>query len=307
MVAMIAACSHGSTSADDLGVSVDLSVNGDGAIFPCAQLVFVTSVAGHSHLALAAADGSAMRVATSGDSDDLYPAFSPDGASVVYASSSGGLYQLMKLDVASGNTQPLETDTASATAPAFSPDGMTIAFEGRAAENAASDIYTVAAAGGAAVALTASADAGGSGRDAGPAWSPDGATLYFASDRSGTFDLWSMNRDGSNLRARTSGTGLLGRPAVSPDGKSIALTQSLGQGSKVVRLDLASMQSTVLSTADDSEPAFSPDGTRLALTTLRFGAPQLITVAATDGSGVVRLTNDATSDGSAAFSPAACP
>jgi Tol biopolymer transport system component len=33
-----------------------------------------------------------------------------------------------------------------------------------------------------------------------PAWSPDGSTIAFVSDRDGEWAIWAMNRDGSNQR-----------------------------------------------------------------------------------------------------------
>jgi Tol biopolymer transport system component len=40
-------------------------------------------------------------------------------------------------------------------------------------------------------------------RDRGPRWSPDGKRLGFFSSRSGRFETWSMNQDGSGLRQMT--------------------------------------------------------------------------------------------------------
>jgi len=59
-------------------------------------------------------------------------------------------------------------------------------------------------------------------RDRGVGWSPDGSRLAIFSDRSGTYDLWTIRADGSALAPRTSGTGIPGMPVWSPDGSSIA-------------------------------------------------------------------------------------
>ena len=40
-------------------------------------------------------------------------------------------------------------------------------------------------------------------RDREPKWSPDGKTIAFHSDRSGTFQIWTINADGSGLRQLT--------------------------------------------------------------------------------------------------------
>ena len=59
-------------------------------------------------------------------------------------------------------------------------------------------------------------------RDRGPSWAPDGSRLAFYSDRSGTYDLWTIHPDGSALAPLTQGTGIAGIPIWAPDGKSIA-------------------------------------------------------------------------------------
>src|SRR6478752_6098032 len=110
--------------------------------------------------------------------------------------------------------------------PAWSPDGKWIAFSMRG------DIWKVPADGGEAIALTS-----GPNYYIEPAWSRDGASLYFASARDGRFKIFrhdfATNRD----------TGIVAgiQPSVSPDGKSLAYEQG---GLRV--LDLATMQSRVV-------------------------------------------------------------
>jgi serine/threonine protein kinase len=56
-----------------------------------------------------------------------------------------------------------------------------------------------------------------------PMYSPDGKTIVFASDRSGSFEIWLCDADGSSLRQLTSEGGRwVGRFCWSPDGEMIA-------------------------------------------------------------------------------------
>lgn len=52
-----------------------------------------------------------------------------------------------------------------------------------------------------------------------PRWSPDGKQIAFVSDRSGVYEIWTIDADGTNLRQVTFG-GLPGTsfPLWSPDG-----------------------------------------------------------------------------------------
>lgn len=54
-----------------------------------------------------------------------------------------------------------------------------------------------------------------------PAWSPDGATIAFASDRSGDMAIWTMNADGSNPQPIPGLPGNQTQPRWSPDGNKL--------------------------------------------------------------------------------------
>ena len=69
---------------------------------------------------------------------------------------------------------------------AISPDGQTIAFSYQG------DIYTVPSSGGKARQLTTHP-----AHDTRPVWSPDGQKIAFASNRSGNFDVFLMNKEGN--------------------------------------------------------------------------------------------------------------
>src|SRR5205085_8393980 len=90
-----------------------------------------------------------------------------------------------------------------------SPDGSTIIFD------LLGDLYTIPMTGGTARRLTS-----GMAWDCMPRWAPDGKTIAFISDRSGSDNLWLMNPDGTGLRAITKETDYaLSSPAWSPDGQ----------------------------------------------------------------------------------------
>ena len=57
-----------------------------------------------------------------------------------------------------------------------------------------------------------------------PAWSPDGRTIAFDTDRTepGNLDVWAMDADGSDQHALIASIALDALPAYSPDGRSLA-------------------------------------------------------------------------------------
>jgi serine/threonine protein kinase len=125
-----------------------------------------------------------------------HPSWSPDGKQIVVGTEWVGVHSnkstrpsaLWIIDVATGAKRLLtEGDAAQ---PSWSPDGGRIAYwywstQGRG------DIATIPAAGGAPVRITAEDT-----RDWNPTWSPDGKYIYFASDRSGSMNLWRIAVDG---------------------------------------------------------------------------------------------------------------
>ncbi len=76
-------------------------------------------------------------------------------------------------------------------------------------------------------------------RDRVPRWSPDGKTIAFASDRSGKYQIWMINADGSDLRqiTFTEKTGATA-PVFSPDGSRLAFSEINGKISLPSVLDL---------------------------------------------------------------------
>ena len=97
----------------------------------------------------------------------------------------------------------------------LSPDGRTIVFD------MLGDLYTLPATGGQATRITS-----GSGFDGQPRFSPDGRTIVFVSDRSGSENLYTVDRDGRNLKALTTGRGQsYVSPDWAPDGDYIAVSR----------------------------------------------------------------------------------
>lgn len=97
-----------------------------------------------------------------------------------------------------------------------SPDGSTIIFD------MLGDIYTLPIAGG-----TATKIHGGMSFESQPKYSPDGKTIAFVSDRSGSENVWLMGADGKDPKALTTGTkASYISPSWSEDGLYVIVSKS---------------------------------------------------------------------------------
>jgi TolB protein len=250
------------------------------------------------------ADGTCRRSITTAASVDLRPAWSRGGLLAYDSDRAPAPGQdpfpgLWLHDVAAGTERRLELGDLGASSPAFSPDGATLAFQGLPRGATESGLYVVPAAGGTPALLTPTPAGRSSG---GPAWSPDGTLVYFTSNRDGPWDVYRVPAAGGAAERVTTGSGIVGRPAVSPDGASLAYARSVGSTTEVVLRDLATGVVTAVTGREVSEPAFDPAGGRLAVRVFRGLTATIDLVPLAGGEGF-RLTTGPGPDGVPAFAP----
>jgi TolB protein len=260
-------------------------------------IAFTSSRAGSFDLAIVRADGTCERPLTSAPSQDLFPTWSPAGK-LAFASDRGGSLGIWVHDLASGVEDPFPLAGLRATYPAYAPDGSMLAFEGSVPGSATSGIYVVTAGGGAPVALVDDPSVNGA-----PAWSPDGSSVYFVSNRTGRYEVFSVPVTGGAASQVTRGSGILGRPTVSPDGAALAWTRATGGRTEVVRMALDGGAVAVITSEGDSEPSFAPAGGALVVRSYRYGQPELVLVDPVNGGAPLRLTFDGATNGTPSFSP----
>ncbi len=196
--------------------------------------------------------------------EDWEPKWSPDGRRIAFASNRLGSFNLfvVRVDPLTGQadqasvrqvTQGLNWDAS----PDWSPDSTLLVFSSNRGtgerllyavdvEDAGGGVGEVA---GRTVSLLTPGDTGADQ----PAWSPDGTTIAYTSDREGTKDIWVMDvtvTAGAHGRVVTAGnhrrlttdaasaTALDEQPAWSPDGRYLLFVSDRSGTPDVYRLDL---------------------------------------------------------------------
>jgi eukaryotic-like serine/threonine-protein kinase len=100
-----------------------------------------------------------------------------------------------------------------------------------------------------------------------PVWSADGTRIFYGSERSGPWQIWSRAADGSDEERPISKADSSVTPtAVSPDGAEVLLqADRKDTGSDVEMMNInGTIESLVQTDADDMDATFSPDGKWIA-------------------------------------------
>jgi Tol biopolymer transport system component len=122
--------------------------------------------------------------------------------------------------------------------------------------------------------------------------SPEPA-LVLASNRSGVFEIYVMNSDGSAIRRLTTNPGPDVMPAWSPDGRRIVFASARDGSPRelyVMNADGSDQQRLTSLGNNPGWPDWSPDGTRIAFHAARGDGNFDLYIINADGSGLRRLT-----------------
>jgi Tol biopolymer transport system component len=115
-------------------------------------------------------------------------------------------------------------------------------------------------------------------RDDSPDFSPDGNRVIFASTRSGNYELWMCDKDGSNPRQMTFfDEGMTGSPRWSPDGQWIAFDSQRGDQTGIYVMGAEGGEARRLPTGSSADfvPSWSRDGRSIYFCSTRTGSFQI--------------------------------
>ena len=144
---------------------------------------------------------------------DLHPQISPNSAKIAFSSNRSGFYEVWVSDFQESMPLKLTAFEGPFTGtPRWSPDSERLVFDARPEDHA--DLFVIDAAGGYPQRLTTdTAD------DLAASWSHDGRSIYFSSNRSGSWQVWTMPAEGGQAVQVTREGGF--GPQASPDGRYV--------------------------------------------------------------------------------------
>lgn len=283
------------------------------AFSPDGRLIAFRSERDGGGIFLMDADGRNVRQITA---DGFYPSWSPDGREIVV---SGGDFVnpaerftnsfLFAVDVATGNRRDVLRTEDSIQA-SWSPHGHRIAYW-YYGPGGVRDIRTVAADGSGEVVRVTDDQA----LDWNPVWSPDGAFLYFASNRGGDMNLWRVAIDEESGRtlaepeAVSTPSSYFEHLTFSRDGRTFAFADG-NYSSNLERVDFDPVDKMMTAgpfpiTRGQNvlrNPAVSPDGHWIAFDRL-VDQQEDIFVSRRDGTEMRQLTNDGFKDRAPRWTP----
>jgi len=218
------------------------------------QIAFVSDRKGSYDIYVMNNDGSQVRQLTSnpfaylyfiiGNADDYGPTWSPDGKRIAFISGRDNtMWTYVDTDIFIMDRDGRNVVKWKGAQfghdeeyPAWSPDGCCITY------SISTDLGYLKT--GAYSIYGAVIDSGGSSQltndeatNYAPAWSPDGKRIAFQSNRDGNFDLYVMDKNGSNLTQLTNSPDTEVSPAWSPDGKRIAFVADQGRVENIYVMD----------------------------------------------------------------------
>jgi Tol biopolymer transport system component/serine/threonine protein kinase len=207
---------------------------------------------------------------TTGSSDDIEPAWSPDGGRIVFVSNRDGQFHLWLMNADGSGVLQLTRGSFNDRNPAWSADGAQIAFSSDR-DGGRDQLFVMPAAGGDARQITR-----GAGGGAEPSWSPDGKQIAFYRSVGDVTQIFVVDAAGGEPKQLTKENARHIDPAWSPDGRRIAYSESRGDRWDIFIMNPDGSDPRQLTNQEvNRHPAWSPDSRALVFASGREGQQQI--------------------------------
>jgi len=228
--------------------------------------------------------GGKPRALTAVHSDMMGVAWTPDSQQLVFDSNHQGLQTLWRVRLAGGDPEPIGVAADDAFSPTISLRGNRLGFRHSAVDTNIWKASLSSVVHGKPTTILASTR-----EENDPSFSPDGERIAFASDRSGSFELYVCAADGSNpIQLTSMKASATGTPRWSPDGKQIAFDSTLQGHSDifVISADGGAPRRLTGGPYDNETATWAHDGHWIYFASLPPGAYEVWKIPAQGGTAV---------------------
>lgn len=228
-------------------------------------------------LVVSDADGENEHTIMESSDPIMSPAWSPDSRQLAYVSFENNVSSIFVQTLRTGNRIKISSRPGINGAPAFSPDGRKLVVTlGGVDGNLDINVLDLKTRRFTRLTTNRSIDTEG-------AWSPDGSTIYFTSDRSGGPQIYKVSASGGRPERVTFDGSYNARPRLSPDGTKLAMVHLDRGNYRIAVMDLERNDLLILSAGrQDESPSFAPNSDTLIYAT-RAGRNGVLETVTADG------------------------
>lgn len=284
-----------------LTTSLVLGVTASEAIVPGpnGRIAFESNRTGNNEIFTMNPDGSLQLNVTNDPANDVFPAWSPDGAKITFSSdrADAGNLDVYVMNADGSGVTRLTNAPGEDRGTSWTSDGQTIVFHSSRDRDATHtfDIFTMNPDGTNQTKIFTNGSAAyvcGDSTNGTIVFNSSGNPLGTNPD--GDFEIFTMNMTGGDVFQVTNNTVLDSGPKWSPDCSMISYNSFDAGGSlDVHRINADGTGDVNLTNTPgvfDAFSAWSPDGTRIVFSSNRDVNFEIYTMSAVDGSNVTRLT-----------------
>jgi len=253
------------------------------------RIAFTCTRGDYNQICMINRDGSGLIQLSDMDASNYYPVFTPDGASLLFASNRNGSFDLYLLLFGEKQLFQITENVGNVISPDYSPDGRRIVFANRASDGPTS-IWMVNADG-----LNPHLVYAGTDTIVAVAWSPDGERIAYAMSVGvpQEYEIFTMNTEGKNhVRISQGLKGIGGSLDWSPDSKNLLVYAGAYGDKNIFKIEAATGNYTQITDGGNNAGAsYSPDGLYIVFNSLRNNDQADLYIMRADGSNQIQLTN----------------
>ena len=259
------------------------------------RIAFNSYLDGDSDIYIINPDGTGLLNITDDEYNNFLPSWSPDGRKIVYTSRPED--DIYIIDINGKNKRNLTNSSNYASFPDWSPDGEKIIYMSETNTNKQEyNIFVINTDGSNLIQLTDNSCV-----NTYPKWSPDGNKIAFISNRNGSFDLFTMDVNGRNVKYLATLTNIQTLDIIealslswSPDGSKIAFTAESQGNFDIFTINVDGTGMTnITETISNNEalPDWSADSSVIAFISIDDNNILQLYIMNKDGSGKKQITD----------------